>query len=92
MKKYFVLDCRSTKMGAYTTMGAEMVNQSKTGNHWTERMEVWVGKEIVIEDISNSGKHDCRKIKVTSIEPEVLTEIVLQADRNEAVCPICDKE
>ena len=91
MKKYFVLDCRDTGRGAFTTMNGEKFAVSKTGNHWTERIPVQVGDNVTITDISNSGKHNCRIIQITKVTPEIEYRIVRQADPYAAECPICEE-
>jgi hypothetical protein len=83
---YLVVACRQTKMGALTTIHGEKFNVSKTGNHWLERLPVKVGEEVIITDISNSGKHYCKKIRIIEVEPAVNWEIVEQA---EPYCQFC---
>ena len=92
MEKYFVLEGRSTSKGAYTTMNGERFEFSKSGTHWMERKPVNVGDKIYITDISNSGKHYCRIIRITEIDPEVKYEIVEQADEHTDICPVCDRK
>lgn len=97
MKKYFYLPCRNTRRGAYTTMDGEVVRSSRTGNHWVERKEVDIGDIITIIDITNSGKHNCRKLEVIGFDPEapeeekVKTKTLVKADPYGVVCPICDR-
>lgn len=84
-KNYYVLNCRSTGMGAFTTMNCPKYAISRTGNHWKERLPVEIGTEIIIKDISNSGKHYCRKVKIISVNP--IEEVILeQADD---ICQFC---
>jgi len=90
--KYY-LSCRQTGKGAYTTMCGEQFNVSRTGNHWEEVLIVGVGDIIVITDISNTGNHNCRKLRVTAVNPDgsVETEIIQRYDyqRDREYCPIC---
>jgi hypothetical protein len=61
-----VIGCRSTGKGACTRITAHSPNvqvrtfdTSRTGNHWSEAASGSDDNIIVIQDISNSGKHDC---------------------------------
>jgi len=59
MKKIVHIDGRRTKSGALTTAGGEVVSSSRSGRHWTERIELNPGDRIPVTNISNSGKHRC---------------------------------
>jgi len=89
----FYLACRETRRGAYTTMGGKRFDFSRSGNHWQEVVEVGVGDLIEITDISNSGKHNCRRLRVTKVNADgtVETEIAEAYDyyRDREHCPIC---
>jgi hypothetical protein len=61
------------------------VNESRTGNHWDEIVIGPIGYEFVITDITNSGKHQCSKVRITG-EDEY--ETVDAGDDYE--CPFCE--
>jgi len=74
-KKCFVVDCRATGMGAKTFMnslmareGIEVFDESKRKTHWKERVWLYEGEEIAVINISNSGKHNCYKVKLINEE------------------------
>lgn len=60
-----IIQGRSTGRGAFTSAGFPKVNMSKTGNHWEEVLEGEVGDEFMLTDITNSGKHECRRCRIT---------------------------
>jgi hypothetical protein len=60
-----IISGRSTGRGAFTSANGRRVNVSRTGNHWQEIIEGPIGQEFVITDISNSGKHFCRRVRIT---------------------------
>lgn len=62
----FRLECRSTGVGALTTMDGEQFNASRSGNHWEEVIDVPVGERFYVVDISGSGKHRCRWMTMTA--------------------------
>ncbi|RLI84075.1 hypothetical protein DRP07_02215 [Archaeoglobales archaeon] len=83
---------RNTGRGAYTSVrrvegDVEIIetNFSRTGNHWDIIVE---GTGIIdIIDISNTGKHYCRRVK---IENGKETETLLKPERGYwDICPIC---
>lgn len=80
------LECRSTGRGAYTSAGGQRFAQSGTGNHWREEVAGPVGREFVVTDISNSGKHECYRARLTSEPPHY--EITEKADPY-LPCPFC---
>lgn len=81
----FVLECRDTGMGAYTSMGGEEFNISRSGRHWSEVVELAPGESVNIKDISNSGKHRCRRVTLT--EGKFETTPMLEDDW----CFVCDR-
>ena len=87
-KHYFTLDCRSTGRGAYTTMNGERFDISRTGNHWRERLHVETGDEIEIIDVSNSGKHNCRLVRVERVEPSVEVKVIRYFN-TDGFCELC---
>ena len=87
----FVLECRSTRKGAFTTMEGTPFDESGSGKHWKEWMEVGVGDKISIKDISNSDKHSCRIIEITAVEPVVEWKVLEEADSGSGFCPVCGK-
>lgn len=81
----YELACRSTGMGAHTTMRGKIYDQSKTGNHWMEVVDLNEGEEVGVTDISNSGKHNCCFVK--NIEGKIITRpSKIQYDE----CEVCD--
>lgn len=93
MKQY--IDCRSTGRGAYTSIIAHEqpsvtvreVDRSRTGNHWREVVVGPPGELYVLQDISNSGKHNCAVFAIGHGEP-LLPDL---ADEYECVCE-CPEE
>lgn len=89
-EKCFVFDCRSTGMGAFTSVksprDAEEFDHSRTGNHWSERVWTCEGDIIELIDISNSRKHRCKKYRVENGE---LKDITPQPSCG--ICPICEE-
>ena len=91
MARFILEGCRSTGKGAYTTMGGTPFEESGSGKHWKESLEVEIGDKVCITDISNSGKHYCHKIEITAVNPEVEYKDIKRAedDRNSPICPVC---
>jgi hypothetical protein len=84
-KHYF--DCRSTGQGAYTSAGGRRFDVSRTGNHWREVVEAAPGEKILLTDISNSGKHNCKVFEV-DVDGQLI-DVTYQP--NPDVCPVCDE-
>lgn len=82
----FVLECRDTGMGAYTSMRGEEFNISRSGRHWSEAVELAPGESVDITDISNSGKHRCRRVTLTT---ERKFETIPMVEDNR--CLVCDR-
>ncbi len=59
-----ITNCRRTGSGAYTTMNCPSMNHSKSGNHWQEIQQISVNSRLLVIDISNSGKHNCFRVRV----------------------------
>ena len=85
---------RSTKMGAHTAVvpvegdiKIKEYNFSRTGNHWNISVQ---GDGIVdVIDISNSGKHHCKRLRIK--DREVVETIFTPHYSRWDVCPICKK-
>lgn len=61
-----ILDCRQTDRGAHTSAtilrkpaSILRFDESRSGNHWSEEIEVGDGGLVFVEDVSNTGKHRC---------------------------------
>lgn len=92
MARFILEGCRSTGMGAYTTMGGIPFGESGSGKHWKESLEVRIGDKVSITDISNSGKHYCRIIEITAVDPLEYKDIKrAEDDRDSPICPVCDE-
>ena len=85
---------RSTGMGAYTKVfpfegdvDVKEFNFSKTGNHWNILVE---GTGVIdVVDISNSGKHRCKRVR---LENDKVVETILAPEWTwwDEKCPICE--
>lgn len=66
------IDCRATGRGASTTVVEEAnariikQNESESENHW-EELIIFFSEDayVIVEDISNTGKHRCFKLTAT---------------------------
>jgi hypothetical protein len=74
-----IFDCRDTKQGAFTAViwtdkdiDFTSFDVSKTGRHWKERVEGSIGAEFVLQDITNSGKHQCTRYRFTEDGVEIV--------------------
>ena len=79
-----IIQGRSTGKGAFTSANGRRVNVSRSGNHWDEIIIGPVGMEFIVFDISNSGKHNCFRARITGNNAY---EIVEHCDRYE--CQFC---
>lgn len=96
MIKVLEISCRSTRMGALTTVrinkkirGEAFVkrfNVSRSGHHWTEALYIsddFTGVVHII-DITNSGKHHCRALVF-----ENGREVAHYVADGARECPVC---
>jgi hypothetical protein len=62
---WFVIDCRSTAMGAHTEPiayegGAEKLHEWSAGRtHWKVKVSIPRGGRVLVSNISNRGNHSC---------------------------------
>lgn len=89
------LECRSTGRGAYTSADLPQnrdavkvicYDNSRSGNHWTERIMGPMGAEYDVIDITNSGKHHCHRARVADND-EGFTVIKRYAE--DGPCALC---
>jgi hypothetical protein len=61
----YIIDCRSTAMGAHTEPiayegGAEKLHEWSAGRtHWKVRVSVPRGGRVLVRDVTNLGNHHC---------------------------------
>ncbi len=83
MEYIIYVECRQTGSGAYTSVDGKVVQSSKTGNHWVEKVVLQPGKKIPVVDVSNSGKHRCYLLSIDESGTEI-------KDYNEDIeCSVC---
>lgn len=73
----FTLQCRKTRMGAETKIVLPWLDEdghdrirvhdvSRTGNHWSENIDLEEGEVVWVRDVTNSGKHECWSARVVN--------------------------
>ncbi len=90
------IEGRSTGQGAHTTMGTPHLNVSRTGNHWEECLDLPVGGRFWIKDISGTGKHRCRWMRMAT--DDGINTIAMAIDAPHGYedywpggeCPVCN--